>query len=114
MRRSLVLPLALLLLVFATPAIAQLQFQWSSYPVNVEGFATANGDFNGDGWPDVAVAQGDGTIAIYLNDHSGHFTYSNSFNETRSGHLVAADINRDGHLDLLAISGLVQNNTGIQ
>lgn len=111
-RASLLLPLFLAL--FTSVTFAQLSFQWTTYPVNSQGLATANGDFNGDGWPDIAVGVGDGTIAIYLNDHTGHFTFSNSFNEVRTSHLVTADLNRDGHLDLVAIDSSLQNNRGIQ
>lgn len=64
------------------------------------------GDFNGDGWPDVAVVNNySGTsadVAILLNDGTGKFlppvNYALSVLATE---ITAADLNGDGKLDLI-------------
>jgi len=69
--------------------------------------AIISGDFNKDGFPDIAVANiNDGTqdIGVLLNDGTGNFagvaTYnlSNTFNDIG---LATADLNGDGNLDLV-------------
>jgi len=66
-----------------------------------------SGDFNHDGFPDIAVANfNDGTqdVAVLLNDGTGNFvaavTYplSNSFSDVG---MAAADLRSDGNLDLI-------------
>ena len=62
------------------------------------------GDFNGDGKADFAVQHGSGTIKGYNGQGDGSFVSGPAF--TISGHNLfpksAADMNRDGKLDLVA------------
>lgn len=65
----------------------------------------AVGDFNGDGRPDIATAAGT-TISVLINNGNG--TFGTPINETITGNiqaLAAADINRDGKLDLVVPFG---------
>ena len=64
--------------------------------------SVATGDFNGDGIPDLAVANNAAnTITILLGKGDGTFTTAASL-QTGSGPyaLAVGDFNRDGHLDL--------------
>ncbi|WPV00506.1 VCBS repeat-containing protein [Mucilaginibacter sp. cycad4] len=68
------------------------------------------GDFNGDGWPDIAClfAQADEGIWLFLNDKNGRFTTKNimrfpSVYGSSSFQLV--DINHDGKLDIVYTCG---------
>ncbi len=75
----------------------------------------ATGDFNHDGHLDFAVyinAAGGGTnyVDVYLGDGTGGFSYSNNYSVGATGTaglvdgVVAADVNGDHKLDLLAIN----------
>ena len=60
------------------------------------------GDFNGDGWPDIAVANsGDNTVTVLLADGMGGFQPGNRIaaGALPQG-LAAGDFNKDGRLDL--------------
>lgn len=87
-----------------------------SADVNIEfqpgGFAT--GDFNNDGFPDLAIHDCEEvqfpfcTVAIFLNDRTGHFTktgtitpVSASSANASSQSIVIADLNSDGRQDLV-------------
>ncbi len=65
------------------------------------------GDFNGDGSPDVAVADnGSGTVDIFLNDNDGGFNSPNPFSAgSNPSSIVAGDFNGDGILDLAVTNG---------
>jgi hypothetical protein len=60
------------------------------------------GDFNGDGYPDVAVVNSfSDSVSILLNDGSGHLTAQPALAVGSSPEvLVVADFNGDGKLDL--------------
>ena len=80
----------------------------------------AFGDFNGDGYVDVAMPVGNDTIAVYLGNGDGTFANpwysvislpSNQYVLTSYPVIVAADFNHDGKLDL-AVVGVNTDESG--
>jgi hypothetical protein len=68
------------------------------------------GDFNHDGWPDIAClfAQADEGVWLFLNDHKGGFTSRNILRFPPvygSSSFQLVDFNGDGLLDVLYTSG---------
>jgi hypothetical protein len=79
-------------------------FQSGGCVGSAEGIVTA--DFNHDGLPDVAVADGCNRITVLLNDGAFNFTVvlpDNPLSATQF-RMIAADMNGDGNPDLVAIS----------
>lgn len=78
--------------------------------------ALALGDFNGDGFPDFALCVGVSgssmsAAAIYLNDHNGHFTLSQTLPAPNGCSGIAViDANRDGKLDVAIAFGNVSGS----
>jgi hypothetical protein len=71
--------------------------------------ALAAGDLNGDHIPDLAVGNfGDNTVTVLLNDGHGGFSPAPSsplsFTSSPNG-LAIADVNKDGHGDLIVATG---------
>jgi uncharacterized protein YjdB len=64
----------------------------------------AVGDFNEDGFPDVAAVYPSYTLSIYLGKGDGSFTAGATYPDGPEGPLYVADINGDGHLDLLSLT----------
>src|SRR5437016_1487575 len=91
--------LLILALGLASSSFAQLTFNYTTYSLPDQGQGTAVGDFNMDGWPDLAQGVGNGTIQILLNDHTGHFTAGSVVPINDGGviigasRIIAADIN---------------------
>jgi len=79
----------------------------SPLTVGVNPASVAVGDFNGDGKPDLAVANfTDGTVSILLGDGTGNFMQATPVSiAPYSGllSLAAGDLNRDGKLDLAVV-----------
>ncbi len=64
--------------------------------------AAASADFNGDGWPDIYLANDYGPEELYLNDHGRRFTLTTAGleSESKSGMAVAlGDAYNRGRLD---------------
>jgi hypothetical protein len=84
------------------------------------GLGVACGDFDGDGWPDIYVANDMNANQLWLNDGHGHFTdeamirgcalAGGGFPESGMG-VQAADIEQDGDVDLLITHLRNQKNT---
>ncbi len=71
----------------------------TTYPVSRDPSAIVAGDFNNDGYPDLAVVDDDG-IQILLNNGDGTFRAGSTISGSWSANIVVADFNNDGNLDL--------------
>jgi hypothetical protein len=102
-KRFLVLA-ALPVLVNAVPADASFtQELGSPFPVEADPYDVVSSDFNGDGRPDLAVANGSvGTISVLLRRPGGGFAPEGAALTAGLGTngLAAADFNSDGRIDL--------------
>jgi len=67
-----------------------------------QSYAAVIGDFNGDGIPDLAVAEGNdvGDISVLLGKGGGSFQPFINTASGAAGAIAAADFNRDGKLDV--------------
>ena len=77
----------------------------SLYPDNLASYiyALVTADFNGDGAPDLAYAANDAQVAVLLNNGTGQFTAAAPIQLRDTAiSLAAADLNRDGKIDLFA------------
>ena len=72
-------------------------------PVGLFPVAVAVGDFNGDHFPDLAVANnGDDTVVVWFGQRGNQFGSSASFAVGFAPDSIAVtDVNRDGKLDLV-------------
>jgi FG-GAP-like repeat len=82
--------------------------QRTGYKVAGGPFGIAAADLNGDHYPDLAVTQvRNGTVAVLLNDGTGHFSKPVSYN-AGGGEVVdvkVADLRNDGKQDLVVANG---------
>jgi hypothetical protein len=100
-----------LLLAASAPVLAQ-SFNFlpgTPYPAGNGPSAVASSDFNGDGIPDLVVANtAAGSVSVYFGKGGGNFT--GAFTYSLPGCLVefvaAGDFNRDGIPDVLAVCAL--------
>ena len=83
----------------------------TTLPVDVPGinlpYAISGGiaDFNGDGIPDLAIGNSDGSLSILLGKRKGQYQAPASFNANGAASLSVADFNGDGHPDLALGNG---------
>ena len=72
----------------------------------------ATGDFNGDGFSDLAVGNNFNTVAVFLGKGDGGFGDPRIYTLTFyvSGFIAVADFNKDGKLDLAIVGGDTNGN----
>ena len=102
--------------------IAVFGFQAAaSYAVGDQPLALTAGDFNEDGWNDLAVANaGANTVSVLINRGSARFADAVNYNVgTFPASLVSIDVDADGDVDVVAanrdagtISVLINNGSG--
>ena len=113
--------LATLLALWGLPYAAQAAFAPpATHPVGSAPVSLAAGDFNGDGFADLAVANSSsGSVSVLLGAADGSFGPMNNF-PTLSGAgriptaVAARDFNGDGFLDLVVGFGGVGLTTSVQ
>jgi len=88
---------------YQVPQPASFNSPGQDYAVGSLPTDIAVGDFNGDGWPDVATANTDGTFSILLNKRDGTFQMANNYPSglPASCAIRSADLNGDGKPDLI-------------
>jgi uncharacterized repeat protein (TIGR01451 family) len=104
-RRNVLVALFLMVLVSLGHSVSMFAVDFSnlkSYPVGTAPSDVVAGDFNGDGRPDIAVAnRGSGNVSILLNNGDGTFAPAMNFDAGDSPSVIAVgDFNADGKLDL--------------
>lgn len=105
-RRSLILAFVLLNGIALARPIRFSPAQ--SFPSGITHTArVAVGDFNGDGYPDLAISSTYNWVAIFLNNGDGTFGGPTVYTLTYyvTGQVAVGDFNRDGHLDLAVVGG---------
>ena len=116
-RRSLLIPRSLIILL-ALAAAACAQFTaapGSPFTLGTKPMSVAVGDLNGDGKPDLAIANGDGTVTVLLGNGAGGFAAApgSPFAAGSGASSVAVgDFNGDGKPDL-AIADYNGNNVTV-
>ncbi len=106
--------------VTGTPEIAGFA-PAASYPIGRSGITMVIGDFDEDGFPDVAEANyNNSSVSVQLNGKNRTFAPSSIYTTGfRPNSLIATDVNHDKHLDLVTvdfggnIDVLLGNGTGI-
>jgi hypothetical protein len=85
--------------------------KWSegkySFPEKLYGYGgVAVGDINGDGYPDIALAQHGGGMTLFMNNKGNGFVEAplSIKEEFHSRGIALSDINGDGRLDIIAVS----------
>lgn len=86
----------------------------TEYPVTHYPYSLASGDFNKDGYPDLAVANFfTQTMSVLMNDGTGGFLPEVTYPSDNGSHdIKIADFNHDGNLDLVVVNA-VSNTVNI-
>jgi len=106
----------LTLLLLVMPALASAQNNmFSTIPniaVGTNPLAVAVGDFNGDGIPDLAVANsGSNSVSVLIGNGDGSYWLAANFNVGAYPAAIATgDFNHDGHLDLAVVNSNPNEN----
>jgi hypothetical protein len=109
--RTLVFSAALRFVLFSASAAQAQTFGVTNYSVGPNPNKLVRGDFNHDGLPDLATANGDGTVTILLNNGNGTFRRVDaaagvplSAGGQGLRDIFPADFNHDGLEDLLVLN----------
>jgi uncharacterized protein (TIGR03437 family) len=96
-------------------AVVQAQTGYLTYPAGIVPAGVTAADLNGDGRPDLVIANaGSNALTILLNNGTGGFTALPALNIGQASSTIAADLNRDGKIDLVVIGpGLGQPGAGL-
>jgi|GEM_PF-4540823 hypothetical protein len=101
--------------LLSNPATAQA-YVFSASGSSGDSRGIAWGDYDRDGWPDLAVANTDGDLFLLHNEHNGTFTKVTVSGSGAGNGLAWGDYDHDGWLDLaVAVGGggeeyLLRNN----
>ena len=80
----------------------------ATYPTGGSAFSVESGDINGDGKPDLVVANTSNSAGVLLGNGDGTFKPVTTFATSTSGNsaVFLGDFNGDGRLDLVAVTGI--------
>lgn len=101
---TIVLVTVLIALIQSAPVFAQSFASPTNYAVGTHPYDGALGDFNGDGKPDLAVANnGTSNISVLLGNGDGTFGTKTDYDVGQQAYgVVITDLNSDGKLDIVA------------